>query len=150
MAGTSKFWKGVLYGAIAGGAVTLLDKQTRQSVTESCRKAGNNISYMIKHPDEVTEQVKDVTGKIRSTIHNVTEEFNYVTSKIEEIREMAPQVAEIVKETKDAFILPDKTPNESGGNVIEYPNGKTTEQSNGRALDHQMETESLYGKRNLQ
>jgi gas vesicle protein len=134
MTNTNKFWKGILFGALAGGALSLLDKQTRIAMNANCRKASSSISYMIKHPKEVTEQVIEVANKIRVTVEDVSEDIHYLTEKIEEIREVTPQVVEIVKETKEAFTN----------------KGHDSEQQNGRSLDHQMETESLYGKRNLQ
>ena len=34
---SSKFWKGVFLGAIAGGALSLFDRTTRTSVIENCQ-----------------------------------------------------------------------------------------------------------------
>lgn len=134
MTNTNKFWKGILFGALAGGALSLLDKPTRTAMNANCQKAGSNLSYMIKHPKEMTDQVKEVANKIRATVEDVSEDFTYLTEKIEEIREVTPQVVEIVKETKEVFTN----------------KGHDSKKENGRSLDHQMETESLYGKRNLQ
>lgn len=103
MSGTSKFWKGVLWGAIAGGAVSLLDRDTRKAVVASCKKTSNDISYFAKHPNEVVEGVKEATNKIRTTVEQVSGDLNFIANKVEELREVTPQVAGIVKETKEVF-----------------------------------------------
>ena len=51
----SKFWKGVLFGAIAGGALSLLDRDTRTTVVAGCQKTTEKITYYVKHPQEAVE-----------------------------------------------------------------------------------------------
>jgi gas vesicle protein len=103
MSGTKKFWTGVLWGALAGGAISLLDRDTRQAVAQSCKKTSGELSYYIKHPDEVVEQVKDATTKIRSTVEQVSGDISFIADKVEELREVTPAVKGIVKETKEVF-----------------------------------------------
>ena len=100
----SKFWKGVLFGAIAGGAISLLDRDTRKSVIEGCQKTTGKITYYAKHPQEAANQLKESTRKIRNTIEEVGEEVAFIAERIDELKEMTPQVTDFVKETKDTFI----------------------------------------------
>ncbi|WP_342429871.1 YtxH domain-containing protein [Neobacillus sp. FSL H8-0543] len=99
----NQFWKGMLYGALAGGAISLLDKPTREAMKENIQNAYKQVSYAVKHPVEISEQVKGTAEKIRTTIEQVSEDITYITGKVDEIRELTPQVKEIVKETKDTF-----------------------------------------------
>ncbi|MDE3837971.1 hypothetical protein C0966_00935 [Bacillus methanolicus] len=102
--GNSKFfWKSVLFGAIAGGALSLLNRETRHAVMNDCKKTAKNISYIVKHPDEVVDQLKQVSSKVRATVKEVSEDVSYITEKVAELREVTPQVAEMVKDTKEAF-----------------------------------------------
>ena len=78
----SKFWKGVLFGAIAGGALSMLDRDTRQTVVAGCQK----------------------TMRIRNTFEVVGAEVSFFAEKIDELKEVTPQVSHFVKETKDSFI----------------------------------------------
>ncbi|MDF2856326.1 MAG: YtxH protein [Neobacillus sp.] len=103
MTGKNQFWKGMLYGAIAGGAISLLDKPTREAMKENIQKAYKQVSYVVKHPGEISEQVKGTAEKIRNTVEQVSEDISYITGKVDEIRELTPQVKEIVKETKETF-----------------------------------------------
>lgn len=107
MGSTNKFWKGILFGALAGGAISLLDRETRKSVMENCKKTAGNITYYVKHPNEVGEQLKEKTEKLRMTVEQVSEDVSFIAEKVEELREIIPSVAGIVKDTKEAFVKPD-------------------------------------------
>lgn len=103
MGKTSKFWKGVLMGALAGGAISLLDQETRKSVVDGCKKGMREISYYATHPTEVAEQVKEKTNKLRTTFEQVSEDVSFIAEKVEELKEVTPSVVGIVKETKEVF-----------------------------------------------
>jgi gas vesicle protein len=97
------FLKGIFYGALAGGALSLLDKKTRQDMKVNVKKAYEQISYVARHPGEITENVKETAEKIRNTIEQVSEDISYITGKVDELRELTPQVKEVIKETKSTF-----------------------------------------------
>ena len=99
----NQFWKGMLFGAIAGGAISLFDKDTRQIMKEHVGRVANKTSYIVRNPKETAMQVKDTALKIKATIEDVSEDFSYIQDKVDELRELTPQVTEILKETKDAF-----------------------------------------------
>lgn len=101
--GKNLFLKGMFYGALAGGALSLLDKKTRQDMKVNVKKVYEHVSYVIHHPGEITENVKDTAEKIRNTIEQVSEDISYITGKVDELRELTPQVKEVVKETKSTF-----------------------------------------------
>lgn len=103
MSGMNKFWKGIAWGAIAGGALSLLNKETRQAVTASCKTATGNISYVMKNPGKISDQVKTTANKLRMAVEDVTEDLTYIADKVEELRSVTPQVTDILKETKEAF-----------------------------------------------
>jgi gas vesicle protein len=96
---SNKFWKGMLLGAIAGGALTLFDKETRQAMKENGQKAAE----LIKNPKQTYEQVKEAAIQIKSIVEQVTDDLSYITEKVDELRETTPQVTKILKETKHAF-----------------------------------------------
>ncbi|MDQ0271557.1 YtxH domain-containing protein [Cytobacillus purgationiresistens] len=94
--GKSLFWKGVLAGAIAGGALSMLDRSTRETAKVKCKQTTGNITYYIKHPDEVVHQVKDVSARIKIAAEQVSEDVAFITHTVEDLREAA-------ENTKDAF-----------------------------------------------
>lgn len=101
--GKNLFLKGMFYGALAGGALSLLDKKTRQDMKVNVKKAYEQVSYIVRHPEEITKNVKESAEKIRNTIEQVSEDISYITGKVDELRELTPQVKEVIKETKSTF-----------------------------------------------
>lgn len=47
--------------------------------------------------------MKDVSNKVKTAIDQVSEDVAFITGTVEEIREMAPEVTQIVQNTKQAF-----------------------------------------------
>lgn len=110
----SKFWKGVLLGAFAGGALSLIDRETRKIVLENCQKTTGKITYYAKNPQEAVHQIKESTRKIRHTIEEVGEEVSFIAEKIDELKEVTPKASDFVLETKEAFSeKPSDTPVDS-------------------------------------
>ncbi|MEH7479921.1 YtxH domain-containing protein [Neobacillus drentensis] len=104
----NQFWRGVLLGALAGGAISLLDKQTREVMKENVQKTTTKVTYMMKNPGEITDKVKETAEKLKTTVKQVSEDISYITDKVEELREITPQVTDILKETKDTFTKSDE------------------------------------------
>lgn len=105
----NQFWKGMLIGAIAGGAISLLDKQTRLAMKENVQKTSSKVSEVLCNPGKITDKVKETAAKIKTTAQQVTEDISYISNKVGEIRELTPQVTDILKETKDAFSKSEET-----------------------------------------
>ena len=103
MASSRKFWIGMALGALVGGAVSLLDRTTRQGVKEDFNKASGTVTYIAKHPNEFIDEVKDTVNKVRTTVQQVSEDVSFISEKVEEIREVPPQVAELVQESKETL-----------------------------------------------
>lgn len=99
----NQFWKGMLFGAIAGGAISLLDKDTREVMKDKFQKAANKTVYIVRNPKETAMQVKETALKIKATVEEVSEDLSYIQDKVDELRELTPHVTDILKETKDAF-----------------------------------------------
>lgn len=83
----NKLIPGILIGAIIGGAATLADKSTRQSLKESIkdRKEGNR-------PQKP------------SAINNIKDEVFYWKDVVEEIRRNNPELERSIKEAKNTFV----------------------------------------------
>lgn len=104
MGNTNKFWTGVIAGAVAGGLISLLDRETRQATAEKCGKVTKNISYVITHPKEVATNIKNKTIELKETADQMSDDISFIIRKIEEVRELTPEVKGIVKDTKEAFL----------------------------------------------
>ncbi|MBT2693882.1 YtxH domain-containing protein [Bacillus sp. ISL-55] len=103
MGSSKKFWMGMVFGALAGGAVTLLEKTTRQAVKEDFSKISSGVSYVVKNPNEFIDDLKETANKVRATVEQVTEDVAFITEKVEEIKDVPPQVTDLVKDTKETL-----------------------------------------------
>lgn len=83
----NKLIPGILLGAVIGGAATLADKSTRQSLKQSIkdRKEGNR-------------------SQKPSAINNVKDEIVYWKDVVEEIRSNNPELERSLKDAKNTFV----------------------------------------------
>lgn len=83
----NKLIPGILLGAVIGGAATLADKSTRQSLKQSIkdRKEGNR-------------------SQKPSAIKNIKDEVLYWKDAVEEIRRNNPELERSLKDAKDTFV----------------------------------------------
>ncbi|MFP7735683.1 YtxH domain-containing protein [Priestia aryabhattai] len=100
----NKLVEGIVIGAIIGGAISLFDKETRNSVIQGSKKLKDKTTTLIQHPELVTDTVKEKYETIRTTIEQVSEDVSFVAGKVEKLKETTPQVMEIVNDTKEAFV----------------------------------------------
>ncbi|MGR3762779.1 YtxH domain-containing protein [Rossellomorea sp. NS-SX7] len=101
--GNSKFFKGVILGAVAGGLLSLLDKTTRQEVGTTLKNSGTTITRYSKNPQMLADTSKDVYEKLRTTADQVSKDIQFISEKVNEIKGMTPQVKEMIEETKETF-----------------------------------------------
>lgn len=83
----NKLIPGILLGAVIGGAATLADKSTRQSLKQSIKdiKEGNR-------------------SQKPSAINNVKDEIVYWKDVVEEIRRNNPELERSLKDAKNTFV----------------------------------------------
>ena len=83
----NKLIPGILIGAIIGGAATLADKSTRNSLTQSFKdvKEGNR-------------------SRKPSKINSIKDEVMYWKDTIEEIRRNNPELERSIKDAKETFV----------------------------------------------
>ncbi|HLR18703.1 MAG TPA: YtxH domain-containing protein [Staphylococcus sp.] len=83
----NKLVPGILIGAVIGGAITLADKSTRQSLKQTIKdkKEGNS-------------------SQKPSTINSVKDEVLYWKDVVEEIRRNNPELERSLKDAKNTFV----------------------------------------------
>lgn len=104
----NQLWKGMLVGAVAGGLLSLLDKDTREIVKENLQSAAKKTAYIVRNPGEITRKIKDSAERLMETVDQVSEDISFITEKVDELKELTPQVTGILKETKEAFSKTDE------------------------------------------
>lgn len=98
-----KLWLGIVAGAAVGGAIALLDRETRE---KTCQKASNlktDAQYLYYNRGEVKETATGNVSKVKSLITNIIENKEFYLEKIAELRETMPQLTQQIEQTKAAF-----------------------------------------------
>ncbi len=99
----TKFFKGIMYGAILGGALTLLDRKTRDGVMNKSRVIRNEISYYNQNRDELKTTIEEQVNKWKNVYEQFSSDAKYLSNKVNEVKEITPQVKTLLAETKDTF-----------------------------------------------
>jgi len=99
----NKFVKGIICGAVVGGAITLLDRKTRDSVMNKTRYVRNEIQYYSKNKEELKTNLEHQITKWKSVYDQFSSDAMYLSEKVNEAKEITPQVKTLLTDTKDAF-----------------------------------------------
>ena len=99
----NKLGKFIFFGALAGGLISLCDRTTREQVKSKSRKFVSDVRYYSRNPDLVKLMIQKKTEKYQSIYEQVANDASYFKGKIDELKELSPQVKELVVDTKDAF-----------------------------------------------
>ena len=102
--GKSKFLTSMIAGACAGALISLLDRDTRRSVAASSREIASGIKGMITRPEEMIGQVRQTAETVRNAVERITDDVAFITEKVEDMKDVPRQIAEVMEETKSAFV----------------------------------------------
>lgn len=87
----NKFLKGVLYGAMIGGAVTLLDKEVRKEVCDKGKVWFGELKETITNPSETVQQIQDQVQSFKKNIRQINEDMQFLAEKAVEMKELGGQ-----------------------------------------------------------
>lgn len=99
----NKLVKGIVCGALVGGALTMLDRSTRDAVAKKSRYVGKQIQFYAKNRDELITTIEDQFYKWKSFYEQFASDATYISQKVNEVKEITPQVKTLVTDTKEAF-----------------------------------------------
>ena len=100
----NKLMTGLLVGAAVGILVSLFDRNTRNDVMQKSKKASENAKYYASNKDELMSAVQQQANKFQNLYERVSEDASYVGGKVNELKELTPQVKEMAMDTKEAFV----------------------------------------------
>ncbi|MEW9500746.1 YtxH domain-containing protein [Jeotgalibacillus marinus] len=99
----NKFSTGIILGAIIGGAVSLLDRETRRQTFDTAKKSGQAISYYSTNPRELSDKIQAKVEQLKGTVDQIQDDYEFLSSKYNEVKDMTPQLQNILTETKETF-----------------------------------------------
>lgn len=98
-----KLCLGIALGAVAGAAISLLDRQTREQTIQKATNIKTDVQYLYYSRDQVKENAKGKFSKVQGLIENVMENKDFYLEKIAELKETTPKLAQQFQQTKEAF-----------------------------------------------
>ncbi|WP_391117319.1 YtxH domain-containing protein [Psychrobacillus sp. L3] len=99
----TKLVKGIVYGALIGGALTMLDRTTRNGVAKKSRYLGRQIQYYSKNRQELITTIEEQLTKWKSFYDQFASDATYISQKVNEVKEITPQVKTLLSDTKEVF-----------------------------------------------
>jgi len=99
----SKLGKYVLYGAIAGACISLFDRRTREDLMRRTKGLSADVKFYSKNPDILKWKMQDRTQQMKSVYDQLSNDISYIQGKVQEMKDLTPQVKNLVMDTKDAF-----------------------------------------------
>jgi len=100
----SKFGKFVIWGALVGAVVSMFDRSTREHVRKRSKDLTFEINFYSKNPDVLKGKLQEKSEKYKTLYEQLAGDVSYIKSQVEELKILTPQVKELVKDTKDAFV----------------------------------------------
>ncbi|PLT31911.1 hypothetical protein [Peribacillus deserti] len=107
----SKLLKGLMYGALAGGVIAMFDRNTRQSFMDGGGRTFKGMKSFLTNPLEGVTKMGEYSSRLRSQIEEISGDINFISEKVDELKEVPIQVAEVVMDTKDILTHEGSTPN---------------------------------------
>lgn len=92
MEGNNKLIKGILFGALAGAAITLLDRETREKTVVQVKGCGRTVWHYSKHPSELIENFSDQISVARQKIEEVTDDITFIVEKVNDIKQSSDKL----------------------------------------------------------
>ncbi|WAA08993.1 YtxH domain-containing protein [Fervidibacillus albus] len=100
---TGKFLKGIVYGALIGGAIALFDKQTREGVFSKGKEIGDDVKELLTHPREKFQRFQDKVTFIKQSIEDMNDDLQFIMKQATQIKELGEETVQIIEETKEVF-----------------------------------------------
>jgi hypothetical protein len=82
----------------------LFNRATREDVKFRLKTVSYDVRYYSKNREDLKLKLQEKADKLQTVYNQFTQDAQYITDKVEEIKELSPQVKTLVTDTKDAFV----------------------------------------------
>lgn len=96
--------KGILFGAVAGAGISLLDRTTREDVKYRLNNLSSDIKYYSQNREDFKLKLQEKADIIQSVYNQFSRDAQYLSGKVDELKTLSPQVKTLVTDTKEAFV----------------------------------------------
>lgn len=98
----NKFVKGIIYGALIGGAITLFDKEVRQQALSEGKQKARQIKGVILNPRETIDEIQGKFDQVRNSIQQFNRDIQFLTEKASEIKELSLQTVKAFTDEQES------------------------------------------------
>lgn len=95
--------KAMLFGAAAGGALSLLHKPTREACTRSLQVCKDRIRLYRSDSALLREDAAAKLVEAKRIANSLSNDLDFLNRQITELKQTTPKVMELLKETKEHF-----------------------------------------------
>ena len=99
----SKLLKSMLLGALVGGAISMLDRKTREHAMETTKKVKDSIVYYAKNKEELQQLIEEKMEVVQTVYETATDNVSEMVNKFEEVKEIPSTIQNMVNDTKQAL-----------------------------------------------
>jgi len=103
MMNESKLFKGMVVGALAGASISLFDRATREEVKYKLKTVSSDVKYYSKNREDLKMKLQEKADKLQTVYNQFSQDAQYLSGKVEELKTLTPQVKTLVVDTKEAF-----------------------------------------------
>ncbi|MBO8177932.1 MAG: YtxH domain-containing protein [Bacillus sp. (in: Bacteria)] len=96
-----RFVKGVLWGALVGGVLTLLDEDTRKAVWSKTKDGYQGVQQFLKNPNEKIEKVMQVYNDYREQFEIIKNDVEQMVNQLKEQTQPLKEVSASNEEQKE-------------------------------------------------
>lgn len=100
----NKFGMMILLGAFIGGAASFLDKTTREEMIGKTKKTISTVQYYAQNKEQLTDKFQQEKIKYEGIINKFSNDVTYIKDRVDDIRQLTPEMKELVSDTKEAFM----------------------------------------------
>ena len=106
--GRSKLLASIIVGAAVGGALSMLDRTTREKTIASTKRISETVSYYAANREELQELIQEKVTAAQSLYESASDNVSMLVEKVEEFKELPSTIQNMVSDTKTAFTPSEK------------------------------------------
>ena len=107
--GKSKLLPLIALGALAGAAISMFDKATRDHTIATTKKAKENVSYYAENRDELQILIDAKVEQAQTFLNTASDNITSLLAQAEDAKTLPSTIQSLLTETKDAFFTGEKS-----------------------------------------
>ncbi|GGG32158.1 hypothetical protein GCM10007425_28510 [Lysinibacillus alkalisoli] len=99
----SKLVSSMILGALAGAAVSMLDRATREHTVATTKKVASTVSYYASNRDELQEKIAEKIEQAQGFYGGASDTVQSLLGQVDGLKGMPETLQSMISDTKSAF-----------------------------------------------